>query len=145
MRFSYNLLTTIYNLVIIYLMTIAGVREKCKSTLAKVPRDVLMVAVILTAAVLSFGCGFFAGKEAGQGSAVSIQTPLSPIPMAEVADGAPAPESSGVVASKNGTKYYLPTCSGANRISEANKVWFASAAAARAQGYSAAENCKGIE
>jgi hypothetical protein len=49
-----------------------------------------------------------------------------------------------VVASKNGTKYYAPNCSGAARISEANKVWFVSAAAAENAGYSAASNCPGL-
>ena len=28
------------------------------------------------------------------------------------------------VASKNGNKYHLPTCSGAKRIKEENKIWF---------------------
>lgn len=48
------------------------------------------------------------------------------------------------VASKNGTKYHLPWCSGAQRISEENKVWFTSKEDAEAAGYSPAANCKGI-
>jgi metal binding Ada-like protein len=48
------------------------------------------------------------------------------------------------VASKNGTKYYLTTCSGANRIKEENKVYFASAAQAQAAGYGPAANCPGL-
>ena len=48
------------------------------------------------------------------------------------------------VASKNGTKYYPPDCAGADRISDANKVWFISGAAAMKAGYEPAANCKGL-
>jgi len=48
------------------------------------------------------------------------------------------------VGSKNGTKYHLPWCSGAQRINEENKVWFISKADAEAKGYGPAGNCKGI-
>ncbi|MCD5381690.1 MAG: hypothetical protein LR017_00055 [Candidatus Pacebacteria bacterium] len=48
------------------------------------------------------------------------------------------------VASKKGTKYHLPWCTGADRIHDANKVFFASQEAAIAAGYTPAGNCKGI-
>lgn len=48
------------------------------------------------------------------------------------------------VASKSGTKYYLPSCAGANRIKEENKVWFASVEEARAKGLEPASGCKGL-
>jgi len=58
----------------------------------------------------------------------------------------PAPLAPGgkVVASKSGTKYHYPWCSGAQRISEANKVWFDSVELARKAGYTPAANCKGL-
>ena len=46
--------------------------------------------------------------------------------------------------SKNGSVYHLPTCPGAKRIKDENKVWFASKAEAEARGYKPAVNCKGI-
>ena len=49
-----------------------------------------------------------------------------------------------VVASKNGTKYYLPNCSSVKRIKEENKIWFASIEEAKQAGYSPAANCLGI-
>ncbi|MHB8651805.1 MAG: hypothetical protein ACYC8S_01585 [Minisyncoccota bacterium] len=49
-----------------------------------------------------------------------------------------------VVASKTGTKYHLPGCAGAQKISETNKVWFASRADAEIAGYTPAANCKGL-
>ncbi len=50
----------------------------------------------------------------------------------------------GYVASKTGTKYHLPWCSGARRIKEENKVWFATKEEAEAAGYTPAANCKGL-
>lgn len=48
------------------------------------------------------------------------------------------------VASKNGTKYHLPTCPGAKRIKEENKIWFDSKTEAEQAGYEPAKNCQGI-
>lgn len=49
------------------------------------------------------------------------------------------PAQGKYLASKNGTKYYTPTCSGAKRIKEENRIWFNSAEDAILQGYSAAK------
>ncbi|MDO8407819.1 MAG: hypothetical protein Q7S95_01100 [bacterium] len=125
-------------------MTIAGAREKCKTWIGKVPRDVLIVGVLLLSVSASFGLGFLAGRDGVGKDGISIE--IVPAPEAIVA-GLPAEASAkagAYVASKNGSKYYLTTCSGAARISEANKVWFASAAAATAAGYAPAASCKGL-
>lgn len=119
-------------------MTIAETREKCKAILARIPRDVLVLGVLLIASSASFALGLLAGLEAGQGSGTS--TIESPAAISEI----PATTTGQFVASKSGTKYYLPGCSGADRISNANKVFFASASAAVAAGYAPAANCKGI-
>jgi len=47
-----------------------------------------------------------------------------------------------IVASKNGTRYYLSGCSGGNRIKEENKIYFTSVAEAEGAGYTKAKNCK---
>lgn len=119
-------------------MTIAEVRDKCKSIVARVPRDVLIITILVLASSFSFGLGYLAGKGSmEQGSPATVEQ----APTSEV--GAPT-KTSAVVASKNGTKYYFPSCAGADRITEANKVWFVSAAAAAAAGYTPAANCKGF-
>jgi hypothetical protein len=117
-------------------MTIAEAREKCKRLVARIPRDLLVISVLVLTSSLSFGLGYFAGKDSRQESRSAIEE----LPATE-ATGA---EIGRIVASKNGTKYYLPSCAGANRISDANKVWFASAAAASAAGYAPAANCPGL-
>jgi hypothetical protein len=50
-----------------------------------------------------------------------------------------------LVGSKNSTKYHFPWCSGALRITEANKIYFNSIEEARAKGYSPATNCPGLQ
>lgn len=124
-----------------YLMNIAEARAKLKeriksrfAALPEVSQDVLLVMILVLACVASFGLGFLAGRDAGeQGSAaVVVAFPLV------------ATTTGEVVASKSGSKYYLPWCAGADRISKQNKVWFESADAARAKGYSPAANCKGL-
>ncbi len=58
---------------------------------------------------------------------------------------APSTQSSGqLVGSKSGNKYHYPWCSGAQRIKEENKVFFASKQEAEAKGYTPAANCKGL-
>ncbi|MBU6214653.1 hypothetical protein KGM48_02305 [Patescibacteria group bacterium] len=116
-------------------MTIAEVREKCKSAFAQFPRDVLIIGVLVFASTASFCLGYLAGEDAGKGSgdenAIAVSAP-------------PEATNTAIVASKFGAKYYLTSCSGASRISAANKVYFSSAAAARAAGYSPAGNCAGL-
>ena len=119
-------------------MTISETREKCKSLVARVPRDVLIISILILATLLSFGLGYLAGEDAGQTIDISLQTsPLLSPPATTTIAGQ-------VVASKSGTKYYLPTCAGVSRISDANKVWFPSASAAQTAGYAPATNCAGL-
>jgi len=54
------------------------------------------------------------------------------------------PHNMMFVASVNGAKFHFPWCSGAQRIKESNKIWFASKEKAIKAGYSAAKNCKGL-
>ena len=48
------------------------------------------------------------------------------------------------VAARGGMVYYLPSCSGAKRISEKNKIWLNSKEEAARFGYKPGKNCKGI-
>jgi hypothetical protein len=47
-----------------------------------------------------------------------------------------------IIASKNGTKYYFPHCSGVKRIKNENRVYFLTVDAAETAGYVVASNCK---
>ena len=126
-------------------MTIAEAREKCKSAAGRRPRDAIIVAVVLFASSASFGLGWLAGRDAGQGSdrVITIRETVE-APVAASSTTQLPVQAGRVVASKNGTKYYPPDCAGAARISDANKVWFISPAAALKAGYEPASNCKGL-
>lgn len=130
----------------------------------RLPRDAVLIAVLVLASSASFGLGVVAGREsgAGEGARLRIEGPELAETLPEAAVSAtsslatktgaapplqkPAATTGGgqYVASKSGTKYYLPWCGTAKRIKDENKVWFASKAEAEAAGYEPAKNCKGL-
>ena len=128
---------------------------------ARLPRAWVYIAIVALSSSASFGLGILEGRN-GQGSQLSISelatTSAPSLPgsvyraaaaagaAADTALAAPAalPTGGQVVASKNGTKYYLPWCGGAKLIKDENKVWFSTKDAAEAAGYEPASNCKGL-
>jgi hypothetical protein len=150
-------------------MTIAEMRERSNMALSRVPKDLLVVGIVLLFSSASFGLGILAGRDMGKGGAgkdgfwienlattsaarlpaaaeaAQTQPAQEQIALPVAAAGAAiAPTEGKYVASKSGTKYYLPTCSGAKRIKEENKVWFATVADATAAGLTPAANCPGL-
>jgi len=106
--------------------------------------------LLVLGAALFFGLGRLSALER-QYSPVSIVRGQTAAPIARIEEvTAVSPtsevgESSEVIGSKNGTKYYLPWCGALSRIKPENRVVFASAALARAKGYTPAANCKGTK
>ncbi|MCX6786727.1 MAG: hypothetical protein NTU85_02855 [Candidatus Kaiserbacteria bacterium] len=124
-------------------MTIAEAREKCKGFMTRIPRDVLIIAVLILASLASFGLGYLAAPMPEVACALSQPVGAGNTEALNGEATSAHSTSSGqavgkYVASKNGTKYYLTSCAGANKISDANKVWFASAIEAKAAGYTPA-------
>ena len=65
-------------------MTIAQMRAQGKALVARVPRDVLIVGVLILACLASFGLGLLAGRDGvGQASGVLV----SPADAASTAPG----------------------------------------------------------
>ncbi len=139
-------------------MTIAELRERSNTALSRVPMDVLVVGVVILSSSASFGLGYLTGREGEEKdrgfwiedvSTTSAKTlPAAAIvapPIPVVTPGTIlTPKEGKYVASKSGKKYYLPSCSGAKRIKEENKVWFATLEAAQASGRTPAANCPGL-
>lgn len=145
-------------------MSIKDIGEKIKSRAAALSTslrgdDLLITAIILLAAFGGFGLGrlskikesappvkiYGAGLGANalwleQSKNIGSPAPTSSVPPA-IASTA---QSGQYVASKTGAKYHLPWCSGAQRITEANKIWFQTKEEAEKAGYTPAANCKGI-
>ncbi len=95
-------------------------------------------AVILLVSLGAFGLGRL--------SALEGHRPL--IQVAEASQGASLgaiTPGGAVVASRTGEVYYYPWCAGAAKILPANQRVFATVDAAKAAGYRAAKNCKGLE
>jgi hypothetical protein len=138
-------------------MSIATLTKKGKDMLASVPIHVLYVSVLLGTAILAFSLGILAGKDLERGA---LELQMTTFPMEKSASARSAPEASvskvtqekavvpkeggGYVASKSGTRYYLPWCSGVSRIKEENKIWFATKEEAEARGLTPAKNCEGM-
>ena len=125
-------------------------------------REMYTVLLLIVVAFGSFGLGRLSKLQASkqpirleQSATVlgipalgvgNTQSTAAPLNKSETPDTTSSPVGGGqLVASKGGTKYHFPWCSGAQRISEANKIWFASVEEARKAGYTPASNCKGLK
>lgn len=102
--------------------------------------------LLILVAIASFGLGrqSVTTLEEGSGQEAAVVTAegnavVTERPIATSTDSNPM-----YVASKNGQVYHLLHCSGAKRISEANKIFFNTKAEAEAAGLRPAANCKGI-
>lgn len=115
--------------------------DKIKSILSG---DMYIVFILIFIGFSSFGLGRLSMLSETKES-VRIIYPEDGLTSTGERVPAPALDTAALyVASRNSDKYHLPWCSGAQRISEANKVWFASKAEAEAAGYTPASNCEGI-
>lgn len=104
---------------------------------------------VVLGALLFFGLGRLSALEKDYSPISIIKSQVSVLESTGVPPLTTTPtpgvgESSEVIGSKNGTKYYLPWCGALNRIKPENRVVFASAALARQAGYTPATNCKGV-
>lgn len=127
--------------------------KKCKGFFDSANnKDFFIILVIILSSLASFGLGRLSKIEESK-MPITIENPASNSASVIMA-GSPVGELSlpeakiqtggGYVASKNGTKYYLPWCGGAQKISQKNKITFVSKEEAEKAGYQPATNCKGI-
>ena len=95
-----------------------------------------LIILIILVGLASFGLGRL--------SALVEAKPL--ISVSEAASAGVLALSGGgyYVASKSGSTYYFPWCTGAQKIAAQNQRWFQSEADAKAAGYKPAKNCKGL-
>ena len=109
-----------------------------------VKEDTFIVLVIILVGLAGFGLGKLSAMEKGR-EPVTIKPANLAITTSSSLLSTQTLIKDLLVAAKGGTKYYFPTCSGASRISEANKIWFSSYAEAQAAGYTAAANCSNLK
>jgi len=114
-------------------------------------KDIVLMAMIILVAFLSFGLGRLS-KIRENKTPITIENWGGNTESVKEAEFRVAPaaetrfqEGGNIVASKNGSKYHYPWCSGAQRIKDSNKIWFSSPKEAKSAGYTPAKNCKGLE
>jgi len=122
----------------------------------KIKDDLYIVIMIILVATASFGLGKLSSYEKSR-TPISIintrnaiykdvfDTGLSSSTKNQLPVNQPVQVSGEVVASKSGTKYYYPWCSGVSKIKEDNKVWFKSIEDAKLAGLTPASNCVGLK
>lgn len=104
--------------------------------------DIYMTLIVIIVGIIGFGLGRLSKIE-------ERKTPIiiknEAVAEKSLTNEAYRPITSGqYVASKTGSSFYFPWCSGARRIKEANMVWFKSKEEAISRGYTPAGNCKGL-
>lgn len=108
----------------------------------KIKKDVYIAIMIVFIGTASFGLGKLSAFEKQKTPISVYKTQESMLASVLSASGK---EKGIVVASKSGTKYYYPWCSGVSKIKEENKIWFASIEEAKAYGLTPASNCTGLK
>jgi len=133
-------------------MSIKEKLEKIKREVdfsGKMERNSFVAVLLVLIALISFGFGRLSGLQTVKGE-VEIEFPVGQEASSflgtfeDSSKPVPAKTSGIYVASKSGTKYYLPSCGSSKRISEKNKIWFDTKEEAEASGYDPASNCPGL-
>ncbi|MDD5152756.1 MAG: hypothetical protein PHS95_02010 [Candidatus Pacebacteria bacterium] len=126
---------------------LAGFRPK---PLPRLSDELFIGLLVILVGFGSFGLGRLSKIE---GSKTPIQIENAPAVTADTFATGTQPStlptnigatSKELMGSKNGTKYYYTWCAGANRITEANRIYFNTKEEAEARGYTPASNCKGL-
>ena len=114
-------------------------------------REIFFVGSIILVGLIGFGLGRLSRLDDNktpitirEGASVVASDFSSAVTVPSVNLTANVIGTNKIVAAKSGTTYYFTWCSGAKRISEANKVWFTSQTEAEKAGYKKAINCKGL-
>ena len=129
-------------------MSIRDYTKKIKGYLGgyKIGLEEVFSVILVLTCLTSFGLGRLSVPKTLETDTVSIIGNVSSyeeIGGSEKGGGYGSSYSTGgaYVASRSGTKYYLPTCSGASRIKEENKIWFNSESEAENAGFTKSSTC----
>ena len=95
-------------------------------------------AVVILATLSAFGLGRLSALEASKPLVSLTEAP-------KTASTAPILLGGQVIASRSGSTYYFPWCSGAAKITPQNQRVFASAEDAKKAGLRPAKNCTGLQ
>jgi hypothetical protein len=133
---------------------VRNLREKVKQWFLPREDEIILVFTIILVALIGFGLGRLSALREEK-FPIQIQTSLpsafesenqeAGLPVSRISDrGGEGKQEKLYVGSRNGSVYHYPWCPGAERIKEANKVWFSSREEAGKAGYRPAANCEGL-
>ncbi len=121
-----------------------NIKEKFKKINSENINNAIIVLIVLFVGLVSFGLGRLSALSERKAPVTAVLSEAE-LPTASVGSSASLRQGEKLfVASKSGTKYHYPWCSGAQRIKNENKLWFSTREEAEKEGYSPASNCKGL-
>ena len=111
--------------------------------------ELFLVAVVLLVGLISFGVGRLSVNPSSSNELVVEGTPVAVSEIqnlkSEIATtNRGEAEPTTIVGNKSSKIYHREDCSGAQSMAEANKIYFASVAAAKEAGFRPAGNCPGL-
>ncbi len=141
--------------------SISNLSEKIKLWAINNHQAIFTTILVVTIGLLGYGLGrlskieeyqvpvrFISGQNepnlASQTASVNLIDQSSKPAQNAQKEGITASNEAQLVGSKNGTKYHYLWCSGALRIKDENKVFFANKEEAEQAGYTPAANCPGL-
>jgi hypothetical protein len=121
--------------------------QKVKELLGVYENHIVVVVSLILIAIIGFGVGKLSASSKAK-TPIRIETAEIAQPLIQAVINSPSstpivtPKAAiQLVASRNGTRYYYPWCSGVKRIKEENKVYFNTESEAEARGLTLAVGC----
>ncbi len=113
----------------------------------KIKDDLYIVIMIILVGTASFGLGKISALEKTKTPISILKTKENMLSATFASDTSTSESQTNgeVLASRSGTKYYYPWCTGVSKIKEENKIWFNSIEEAREKGLTPASNCAGLK
>ena len=129
-------------------MSIYDFKTNIKGWVGEHRQKLVFIGVLVVSAGISFYLGYVARAETHKEPLVAIECPVNAYISPISSDISQSPlstskaHSGAYIASKNGKKYYPADCTGASKIKEANRTYFATALLAESAGYARASGCQ---
>jgi len=134
-------------------MSIHDLAEKIKALRHREDiTDIYSIIIIVLVAISAFGLGRLSKTDSSAPLVITVSQEMAtgsvnPVNIDQTANTpiyASTPAGKAFLASKNGKNYYSVNCSGAKRIKDSNKVWFATEAEAESAGFTKSATCKDL-
>lgn len=121
-------------------LIIANLYKKVKEWCGDNRNDLFIASIIFFTGLSGFGLGRLS-VDLRPRPPLSVVQPVDEQDLNITSPDIAAANDKKVLASRNGTTYYYPWCSGVKRIKDENKIWFSTKEDAEKAGLKLAGNC----